>query len=621
MGSTHGERKESTPAAKATAKDMDPSMSSPGTLKRLRRTLYRYYYRLKYFPFTRERKERRERGERGFIVIQIDALAHEDLVRALDRGYAPRLRELIERHGWELRRYPAGLPSATPAAQAAIFFGTKQDIPAFRFYEKAERRLVIGSKPADVQHIRDRLPASGILDGGSGYVNIYDGGADRAVFTLAAKEPQPFLQKMGGGRVALLALLHPVRMVRMAVDSVVEYVREEFVRIWGQMRGQYTYYWWYLPFLHIGSNVVLRELQTMAVLLDIYTGVPAIYTTYNVYDEFAHHFGPGSRTAYSSIRSLDRRIGLILRMLRRAPGRPYDVYILSDHGQTPSVPYRIRYRETLGDTIVNAAKHGVFVMAGTGDYALEHQDVMNFLVRELEQVSASSSLPARKAGSRLGRWLRQHYNIFPLVAETVKESDDARIVVTYSSSLAHVYWTRPERPLHLDEIRSDPERRALYYFLVSHSGIGCVITRMLDGAHVETLRGRALITPGGEVEVLAGDDPLRHYASTGVERRAIVQLATMSNAGDMILFGAYDEEQDVCVCFDDQIGAHGALGGRQGWPFILTPAGLIPPDHPINDPLDLHPLFLRYRRAHGPVHPGRGRDRQDQADVVPPAKR
>jgi hypothetical protein len=589
-------------------------MSSPSRLKRLRRALYRSYYRAKYFPFTRERKERREREERGFLVIQIDALAHEDLVRALDRGYAPTLRRLIERHGWELRRYPAGLPSATPAAQAAIFFGTKEDIPAFRFYEKAERRLIIGSKPADVQHIRDRLPESGILDGGSGYVNIYDGGADRAIFTLAAKEPQRFLQKMGGGRVALLALLHPFRMLRMLADSVIEYVREEFVRIWGQMRGQYTYYWWYLPFLHIGSNVVLRELQTLAVLLDIYTGVPAIYTTYNVYDEFAHHFGPGSRTAYSSIRALDRRIALILKMLRRAPGRPYDVYILSDHGQTPSVPYRIRYRETLGDTIINAARHGVFVMAGTGDYALEHQDVMDFLVQELEHVSAESSLPARKAGLGLGRWLRQHYNIFPLVAETVKEANDAQIVVTYSSSLAHVYWTQPERPLRFDEIRSDSDRRALYYFLVSHSGIGCVITRMLDGAHVESLRGRALLTPAGDLEVLSGSDPLHGYATTAVERRAIARLAAMRNAGDLILFGAYDPVQDLCVCFDDQIGAHGALGGRQGWPFLLTPRGLVPHDHVIEDPLDLHPLFNRY----GTADRARSRQRPERRDPLEP---
>lgn len=563
-------------------------------MKRLRHALYRFYYRLKYFPFSGERRHRLERDERGFVAIQIDALAHEDLVRAMERGYAPNLRRLIERDGWELRRYPAGLPSATPAAQAAIFFGEKHDIPAFRFYEKAERRVIIGSKPADVQHIRDRLPESGILDGGSGYVNIYDGGADRAIFTLAAKKPQRLLEKMGGGRVALLLLLHPVRVLRMVFDSVVEYLREEVVRFWGQMRGQYTYYWWYLPFLHIGTNVVLRELQTLAVLLDIYTGVPSIYTTYNVYDEFAHHFGPGSRTAYSSVRALDRRIAHILRMLRRAPGRPYDLYILSDHGQTPSVPYRVRYGETLGETIINAATHGVLVMAGTGDYSLEHQDAMDFLVQELEHVSGESSLPARKAGLGLGRWMRQHYNLFPLVAETVRESDESQIVVTYSSSLAHVYWAQPEHSLSFEEIRNDPDRRALYYFLVAHDGIGCVITRMLDGAHVESLRGRALVMPDGTMEILSGSDPLLDYASNEVDRRAIADLAAMSNAGDLILFGAYDARKDICVCFDDQIGAHGAMGGRQSWPFLLTRRGLVPDEHVIDDPLDLHPLFRRY---------------------------
>ncbi|MGH7505979.1 MAG: alkaline phosphatase family protein, partial [Longimicrobiales bacterium] len=457
-----------------------------------------------------------------------------------------------------------------------------------------ERRVIVGSKPADVQYIRDRLPREGILRDGSSYVNIYDGGADRAVFTLSAREPQRFLEKMGGSRVGLLLLLHPIRSLRIILASAWEYVREEWDRLVSQIRGTYTYYWWYLPFLHIGTNVVLRELQTLAVLLDIYVGVPSIYTTYNVYDEFAHHFGPRSRAAYRSIRALDRRVGEILRMLRRLPGRPYDLYILSDHGQTPAIPYRVEFGETLGDTVVEAARHGVLVMAGTGDYAPEPQDVIDFLVQEIEEVSSTSSSPtARRAGLRIGRWLRRHYKLFPLVAENVRTAGD-ELVVTYSSSLAHLYWTKPERPLTFDEILGDPDMRGLYYFLVAHSGIGMVITRMLDGAHVQSMRGRAVITPAGEAELLEGADPLEHYAETPVERRAIAQLAQWSNSGDLILFGAYDPARDRCICFDDQVGAHGALGGVQGWPFIMAPRGLIPDSYAIDDPLDLHNLFLRY---------------------------
>jgi hypothetical protein len=104
------------------------------------------------------------------------------------------------------------------------------------------------------------------------------------------------------------------------------------------------------------------------------------------------------------------------------------------------------------------------------------------------------------------------------------------------------------------------------------------------------------------MEVLSGEDPLRDYATSDVERRAIADLAAMSNAGDLILFGAYDPEEDICVCFDDQIGAHGAMGGRQSWPFVLTPRGLIPEDYEICDPLDLYPLLRRYSAP--PSEPG-----------------
>ncbi|HET9983181.1 MAG TPA: alkaline phosphatase family protein [Longimicrobiales bacterium] len=584
-------------------------MSTPADsrLRRLRRALYRFYYRLKYFPFAAERRRRREDSRRGFVVIQIDALAHEDLERALRRGWMPNLRRLLEKHGWELRRYPAGLPSATPAAQAAIFYGTKERIPAFRFYEKADRRVVIGSQPSSMQYIRDRLPAEGVLVGGSSYVNLYDGGAARAVFTLSDRKRQTLLGKMGGGRLALLLLLHPLRMVRMVVASVWTYLLEERDRLVSQVRGRSTWYWWYLPFMHIGTNVVLRELQTLTVLLDIYTGVPSIYTTYNLYDEFAHHFGPSSRTALKNLKYLDGRIGEILRMLSRLPGRPYDLFILSDHGQTPSVPYRVRYGETLGDTILAAVRHGVTAIATVGGYAPSGEG-LELLVRELEQVSETSSKPARHVGLRLSRWLRSHYKLFPLVAETVRVSPRDQLVVTYSSSLAHVYWTEPARPLGFDEIRADPQRRALYYFLVAHRGIGPVVTRMLDGAHVETPAGRALLAADGAYEVLEGADPLDGYATGDVERRALLDLVRMPNAGDLVLIGAYDPATDRCVCFDDQVGAHGGLGGRQFWPFLMTAPGVVPEDYELRDPLDLHPLLARYRAGRGRVEDrGKGR--------------
>src|SRR5690606_42081121 len=85
--------------------------------------------------------------------------------------------------------------------------------------------------------------------------------------------------------------------------------------------------------------------------------------------------------------------------------------------------------------------------------------------------------------------------------------------------------------------------------------------------------------------------------SSSFPTRRSSDLVQLPNAGDLVLFGAYDPISDVCVCFDDQVGAHGALGGRQFWPFILSEPGLIPDDYRIEDPLDLFPLFDRYRQA------------------------
>ena len=262
-------------------------------------------------------------------------------------------------------------------------------------------------------------------------------------------------------------------------------------------------------------------------------------------------------------------------MLDRAPGRPYDLYILSDHGQTPSIPYRITYGETLGQTVEAAVEYGVHVLAETGNYGPPRESIELF-ADELEAVASTSIAPTRHLGVRLSRWLRRHYGIFPLIAESVRVSEEKKLVVTYSSSLAHLYWIEPDRPLGFDEIRADPDRRALHYFLVAHGGSAsssrvCRTARTCrasTAARSSRLKARPVL--------LEGEDPLVAYAPTVAERRALVHLVQLPNAGDLVLFGAYDPVRDVCICFDDQVGAHGAIGGRQFWPFIMAPAGLIP---------------------------------------------
>ena len=111
---------------------------------------------------------------------------------------------MVREEGYTLRRWFCGLPSATPYCQAGIFHGENDGIPAFRFYDKAERRVITCNTPAGVQYIRDRIHAPGALAGGSSYVNLLDGDAQTVAFTVATRERMSVFARLGGWRMALL---------------------------------------------------------------------------------------------------------------------------------------------------------------------------------------------------------------------------------------------------------------------------------------------------------------------------------------------------------------------------------------------------------------------------------
>jgi hypothetical protein len=86
------------------------------------------------------------------------------------------------------------------------------------------------------------------------------------------------------------------------------------------------------------------------------------------------------------------------------------------------------------------------------------------------------------------------------------------------------------------------------------------------------------------------------YGSAPHELRAVESLVLQSNAGDCVLFGAYDGA-DI-VSFDDQVGAHGSAGGDQTYPFLITPSWLEASSQVLEDARDIHrAVLLRYTAA------------------------
>ena len=550
--------------------------------------LLRFYYRTKYRLFRREKRP--YDGRRGVIILQVDALAHSDLLRAMARGYCPTLRKLVEEDGFELRRWFCGLPSATPYCQAGIFHGENDGIPAFRFYDKPARKLVTCNAPEGVQYIRDRIKSPGALAGGSSYVNLMDGDAQTVAFTVATRERMSVYQRLGGTRMAALIMLHPIRVMRMLVQSVFEYLREEWERLGGELARRVTHSEGIFPFIRILSNVIIRELQTMAILLDVYLGVPVIYSTFMQYDELAHHFGPSSRQALSDLKRTDARISEIWRMARIAGGRQYDLVVLSDHGMTPAQSYRVRFGESLGVTVEKLLDADV--LASHSDVS-EYADIGPGMIEAVEGITPPARAGTRRALHRLSDWLRSRYGLREIIIpEKFRVAAQHDVVVTYSSCLALLYFADDERQLTLEDITADARRRSLYSGLLAHEGIGLIATRAPEGVHVESRSGKALIRKA-QIEVVEGANPMIPFGTEPYVLRAVENLVTQPNAGDCVLFGAFDGA-DI-ISFDDQVGAHGSAGGDQVYPFLITPPWLKTASATLEDARDIHgAVLLRY---------------------------
>ncbi len=408
----------------------------------------RWYYNTKYRAFRRESRTRD--GKRGIVALQIDALSYADLRRAMALGYCPTISRLLREEGFHIRRWFSGLPSATPYCQAGIFHGENAGIPAFRFFDKGTRQVITCNAPHGVQYIRDRIHVPGALASGSSYVNLLDGDARTVAFTVATRERMSVYRRLGGSRMLLLIAIHPVRVLRMAFQSVVEWLREEWERAASMLVSRATHSEGIFPFVRILSNVIVRELQTMAIVLDVWLGVPVIYSTYMQYDELAHHFGPSSTGALSDLKRTDARIAEIWRMIRDGAPRQYDLVILSDHGMTPAKSYRVMFKESLGTTVTRMMARGPAgaeqapasdVLTSASEDS-EYADVGPAIVESVAQMSGSRHKSWRRTLRAVRDWTRSRYGLREIIfPEKYRVDTRHELVVTYSSCLALIIST------------------------------------------------------------------------------------------------------------------------------------------------------------------------------------
>ena len=128
----------------------------------------------------------------GIVFLEIDGLALPVLRDAMRDGSAPALARWIADDGYRLVEWETDLSSQTGASQAGILLGSNEDIPAFRWVEKAEGRLVACSAPGDCAEIeRKRATGAGLLvNGGTSRGNLLSGEADETILTVSRTDAE-----------------------------------------------------------------------------------------------------------------------------------------------------------------------------------------------------------------------------------------------------------------------------------------------------------------------------------------------------------------------------------------------------------------------------------------------
>ena len=301
----------------------------------------------------------------GLAIIQIDGLAAPILRNAIRVGTVPRMASWVRSGAYRLAEWECPPPSQTSASQAGILHGSNDDIPAFRWYEKASGRLLVSNHPADATEIEARVSdGHGLLAGGGSSVgNLFTGDANRSAFVMS---------RMGDPMSQLdidafsLYFMDPAAFIRTLVLSIGEFFKEliEARRQRVQDIQPRVHRGWTFAFLRSATNVVLRDLNTTFVVRSMSLGAPVIYTDLTDYDEIAHHAGPERIESLRALTGVDRVVAGLERAATYAP-RDYRFVLLSDHGQSQGATFRQRYGQSLEELIRDLMGGQAEVVAAT----------------------------------------------------------------------------------------------------------------------------------------------------------------------------------------------------------------------------------------------------------------
>ncbi|NTW45206.1 MAG: 30S ribosomal protein S21, partial [Anaerolineaceae bacterium] len=427
------------------------------------------YHRLVISRFGKNNLNKNEPNSPGMLIIQIDGLSKTIFESAINKGIMPSLAFLYHQNMYRLEEWFSGLPSQTSSCQMGIIYGKNNDIPAFRWYEKENQKLIVSNHLNDTALIESRygFDDSLLIGNASSIGNMFSGGAEKSAMTMS--------QLPTGRQIATRSglfynfFLNPYNYLRTFFLLFLEIIREYYQKIFQVIKNRKPRISRSFIFAveRALAAVLLRELTTHIIIEDMFNGYQTIYATYVGYDVVAHKTGIDSSSTHSVLRTLDKQFERIINA-NKLTKRNYSIIFLSDHGQSQGSTFRQVYGLQLEDLIRQFISDNYSIMdAGASE---EIKGYVNSLLQEAltphRKVNQSARKIYRQLSTRKGTFT--YFDLPPRI--TIKSTD---LIICPSGNMALVYFSFNQERMSFEQI-SDmfPD---LIANIVSHPGIGFVM--------------------------------------------------------------------------------------------------------------------------------------------------
>ncbi|MCD7781171.1 MAG: phage holin family protein [Methanosphaera sp.] len=524
--------------------------------------------------------------KKGYIYLEIDGLAHDVLLDAINHGYMPTLRRWIDEGSHKLISWQTDLSSQTGSSQAGILHGNNRNIISFRWVEKEnDDKIVTVNKFSDSKYIENVISdGNGLLsDNGASRSNLFSGDAEDNILTFSHLVSFSSLFTTSWYYlysspyfIARLLVLFLGDMLAEFISRIIHLVRNIRPRL--RFRGLKYYV------ARAGANVVMREASTYSILGDIYEGTKnAIYTTYMGYDEIAHHSGIRNQDSYRALESIDSQIEKIENAIKDSK-RDYDIVILSDHGQSNGPTFKMKYGYTLKDLVEDNLPEDIVVhsiLHSNDDHFLQQFELFKpkETIRNQNVVKRISELRSELRNNRLdNNILLSNTPVIERIQSFLKSNginidlsrdvvsiDEVQSIVLASGNLGLIYFTDWSERLTYEQL--EDAFPGLVSTLANHPGIGFVMVRSsIFGTMI--LKDDNIYYLGEDKYV--GDHFLDNFGTKTIGK--LKRTDSFDHVPDILVNSEYDEVKDEVYAFEELIGSHGGAGGTQQYPFILHPS-------------------------------------------------